>query len=205
MRDNNPQGQISNSSRGRPREFDEDEVMTALLDLFWNQGYDGTSLNDIMTATGLKKGSLYTLFGSKRNMYIRALMRYDRDYVAKTCVMLRDKSSGPAAGRLDEFLSLPMTALYLGNDQRGCFLCNAAAEMAAHDPDMRGFIKSCYEAMTKALTQTIKDAKATLTAEQAEGRAAMLMTVYSGLRIMARSGSPRAYMDSAKNAALDLI
>jgi len=181
-----------NNSRGRPREFNEDDVMTALLDLFWDKGYEGTSLSDIMQATGLKKGSLYSLFGGKRDMYLKALTRYDRDYVAAVCNMLKDKDAGSAAQR------------HRHKDQRGCFLCNASAEMAAHDAEMGRFIRECYEDMTRALAGAIKEARPDYSEDAATAQSRVLMTVYSGLRIMARSGLALDFMEAAKAAALDL-
>ena len=70
MSDKNDGAETGDISRGRPREYNEDNVMSALLGLFWDKGYEATSLSDIMTATGLRKGSLYSLFGGKRDMYL---------------------------------------------------------------------------------------------------------------------------------------
>ena len=63
---------------GRPREFDEADVLAKIMSLFWERGYEGTGLSDIMNATGLQKGSLYKAFGSKQDMYVRALTHYER-------------------------------------------------------------------------------------------------------------------------------
>lgn len=205
MREQDIMAENPEPMRGRPREFSEEAVMTALLDLFWGQGYEGTSLNDIMQATGLKKGSLYSLFGGKRDMYLKALRRYDRDYAAQACHMLKDNAQGSPAQRLDKFLSLPIEAAYGQNDQRGCFLCNASAEMAAHDAEMGQFIKASYESMIAALTVPLKALLPPLSADKIQSRAAMILSVYSGLRIMSRSGLAKDMMIEAKTAALDFI
>ncbi|WP_456677935.1 TetR/AcrR family transcriptional regulator [Bradyrhizobium sp. RDM12] len=60
------------SDMSRPREFDETEVMDKALELFWRQGYEGTSLNDLLDATGLTKSSLYAAFGSKEDLFHRS-------------------------------------------------------------------------------------------------------------------------------------
>jgi TetR/AcrR family transcriptional repressor of nem operon len=63
-------------SMGRPREFDIAEATDKAMLSFWRSGYGGTSLSDLMAATGLEKGSLYKAFGSKEEIYLAALDRY---------------------------------------------------------------------------------------------------------------------------------
>ena len=63
---------------GRPREFDEEEALTKILDVFWAHGFSGTSMRDLVDATGLKKGSLYAAFGDKHTIYMKALALYDK-------------------------------------------------------------------------------------------------------------------------------
>src|SRR5258707_15488421 len=60
----------------RPRSFDEEEVLRAARDQFWTLGYAATSLDDLMAATGLGKGSLYGAFGSKRELFLRIVDEY---------------------------------------------------------------------------------------------------------------------------------
>ncbi len=64
------------SCMGRPREFDIDEVTDQAMRAFWRGGYGGTSLSDLMAATGLEKGSLYKAFGCKEQLFLAALDRY---------------------------------------------------------------------------------------------------------------------------------
>ena len=66
-------GTTENRSVGRPREFDEDAVLTAAMDAFWRQGYEATSLSDLCACTGLHKGSLYQAFGGKHELFMKSL------------------------------------------------------------------------------------------------------------------------------------
>jgi TetR/AcrR family transcriptional repressor of nem operon len=68
---------------GRPRGFDEEEVVRAAVTLFARRSYDGTSVDDLVTNLGVHRGSLYKTFGSKRGLYLRALHRHiDHDVAA---------------------------------------------------------------------------------------------------------------------------
>ncbi|MFD0503442.1 TetR/AcrR family transcriptional regulator [Streptomyces chiangmaiensis] len=67
------------SRRGRPRSFDLDVVTAAALRTLWTKGYETTSIEDLVQATGLAPSSLYAAFGSKQGVLEAALARYDRD------------------------------------------------------------------------------------------------------------------------------
>jgi len=68
---------------GRPRGFDEEEVVRSAVALFARRSYDGTSVDDLVTQLGVHRGSLYKTFGSKRGLYLRALRRHiDHDVAA---------------------------------------------------------------------------------------------------------------------------
>jgi AcrR family transcriptional regulator len=61
---------------GRQREFDEQVAMDAAMEVFWSNGYSGTSLSDLTDAMGINKPSLYAAFGNKEALFIRALDHY---------------------------------------------------------------------------------------------------------------------------------
>jgi TetR/AcrR family transcriptional regulator, transcriptional repressor for nem operon len=65
---------------GRPREFDEARVIGKSKELFASQGYHGTSLDDLVKATGLLRGSIYKAFGSKRNLFETSLLTLRDDF-----------------------------------------------------------------------------------------------------------------------------
>ncbi len=62
---------------GRPREFDTEEALERALDLFWRQGYEGTSLSDLTRALGITRASLYAAFGNKESLFRLVLDRYE--------------------------------------------------------------------------------------------------------------------------------
>jgi len=68
--------QQSRSGRGRPREFDQEKALEQALELFWRQGYEGTSIADLRNAIGITAPSLYAAFGSKEELYGRVLEHY---------------------------------------------------------------------------------------------------------------------------------
>ena len=62
----------------RPKSFDEDAVLDQAVELFWDRGYEGTSLADLEAHLGLGRQSLYNAFGDKHTLFLKALDRYRR-------------------------------------------------------------------------------------------------------------------------------
>lgn len=117
---------------GRHRTFDEREVVDAVSAAFWDHGYAATSLDDIMKASGLGKGSLYAAFGDKYGLFRRVFDTY--------CVTVtqgvRDALAGPDETALQRLESLIRDAADRREGslpQRACFLAKTTAELAARD------------------------------------------------------------------------
>ncbi len=194
--------ELKETGPGRPREFDEDDVLSKITDVFWNQGYEGTGLSDIMKATGLKKGSLYAAFGNKQSMYHKAIQYYEQDVVAKGCAMLRGE--GDPAERLTMFLNMPIVDAHDAQDFRGCFLCNAATEQAPDDPGAASLIAQGFDRLENALTYLMSEMHPENAAKDTRSIAQTLITLYAGLRVMGRAGATRERMESARDSGLKL-
>src|SRR6476619_3382915 len=65
---------------GRPREFEPDEVLETVMELFWEHGYDGVSISDLTDATGITRRSLYDTFGSNEDLFLLAVEHYVADH-----------------------------------------------------------------------------------------------------------------------------
>ncbi|MGW3569723.1 TetR/AcrR family transcriptional regulator [Streptomyces sp. NPDC000941] len=102
-------------------------------DRFWTAGYTATSINDLLDATGLSRGSLYGAFGDKHQLFLRALDAYCAGTVAAVRADLDGDEPG-AATRLATHMR--HVADSCGNSTRGCFLAKSTAELAASDPEV---------------------------------------------------------------------
>ncbi len=193
MREHNP--------RGRPREFDEDEALAKVMDVFWAQGFEGTSLTDLTAATGLKRGSLYAAYGDKRAMYIRALAHYDRTAIDAAVRALT--GTGSAETRIGAFLQSAVDAVVVHGDRRGCFLCNASIDQAALNPQAERSVRAGLGRLGRALEAALSELTATSIKERRQTAAAQhLLSVYFGLRVLARGGQPVAALRDAKAVAI---
>lgn len=188
---------------GRPREFDETTALQAIMSLFWSKGYEGTSLADIMTATGLNKGSLYAAFGDKRSMYLKAFAHYDREVVHAAAAALRQP--GDPGQRIYAFLSAPVDALAQSKERRGCFLCNASADQAGLDADTAKAVREGFNRLNAALVATLQDLSPKQGQDAYARRARSLLAVYIGLQLMARSGLDPKQLTETRDDALKTL
>ena len=91
------------SSAGRPREFDPDAFLNTALNCFWQNGYQATSMADLMKATGLASASIYKLYPDKRAIYLAALQRYMDEGTLRTKKRTAEMSQEDALREMLEF------------------------------------------------------------------------------------------------------
>ena len=109
--------------------------MTQIMDLFWEKGFEGTSMDDLVKTTGLNKGSLYTCFGNKEEIFKMALERYSG---ARASALRQDESAIEA---LRNFYSFIISEADLPKKKRrGCFLFNSCLEFGNKSANLTPFV-----------------------------------------------------------------
>lgn len=189
---------------GRPREFDPDETLAKIMQLFWENGYEATGLSNIMEATGLGKASLYKAFGNKHAMYLKALDHYEGLMVDAAVTVLRSENMPPLE-RIDAFLSSPVIAVRDHEDRRGCFLCNAAADRASLDPEISAKVQLGYAKMRRAISAALSEAFPQMPPDTLVVRAELILTAYSGVRVMSRAGQSADLMLATKDEVIRIL
>jgi TetR/AcrR family transcriptional regulator, transcriptional repressor for nem operon len=131
-------GKVSLTKRGagmaRPREFDERAVLEAAVLCFWKQGYEATSVRDLVEHTGIAAASLYNAFGDKRALYEKALDHYVEVSIADR---IRRCQSLPPLRALEAFFGEIVKRSLNDRDRKGCMLVNAALDGPPQDPAFR--------------------------------------------------------------------
>ena len=120
----------------RPREFDTEEALEKALQVFWAKGYEAASLCDLIGAMGISKSSFYEAFGSKRDLFLATLDRYNEHEAGRHARDLIEGAESVRAGIAAVF-ERQIEVMAGQGDRRGCFLNNCAVEMAPHDPAVR--------------------------------------------------------------------
>lgn len=188
----------------RPREFDQDKVLKALKDVFWENGYEGTSYSDIIKVTGLQKGSLYAAFGDKRSLYQHALAKYDSDELSAGIKMLRDESRS-GLKRLTMLMQSVVDNAETEQGRWGCLLCNAAIDQAPFDKGVEGSVTASMNRFREAIEFALKDLPSYSRAPKVrKSKAAALLSGYFGLRVLLKAGMPKTALQMAAKDYLRL-
>src|SRR5215475_2794057 len=123
--------------RGRPRAYDPQTAIARAAERFWKAGYAGTSLDDLVEATGMNRPSLYAAFGDKRDLYLKTLEYYREESRALGREALADDP--PLRAFLKRVYDQALD-LYLAGGPRGCYTIGTAATVAAVDEKVRDFL-----------------------------------------------------------------
>ncbi|MFJ8472637.1 TetR/AcrR family transcriptional regulator [Kitasatospora sp. NPDC094011] len=185
----------------RTKEFDPDAALQAALELFWRRGYEATSMTDLVQGLGIARASIYATFGSKRELYLRALERYSEQQDPDRLADL--SQPGPV---LPAVRALVRRYAQAGEEdrRRGCFITNTAVELAPHDPGAARRVEASFDHLETSLTAALLRAEAQ--GELPVGRepralARMLVVLLQGIRVVGKTadGAPRV-RDAAEQA-----
>jgi TetR/AcrR family transcriptional repressor of nem operon len=190
--------------RGRPCEFDSEKVLDDVVELFWEKGYAATSVADVAEATGLSKSSLYNSFGSKDDLFERALRRYVDSRQRAITQVLRDGSQG--LDDVADFIGSIRHEIRAG-DHRGCLAVNSSTELGLRETSIAA-IGTLYRAeMRDGLVSAL--GRAVDLGEMSEGdveaRANVLLSVMLGLAVIVRSGAPDDEVETHLQAAESVV
>lgn len=177
----------------RAKGYDETEVLDRAARVFWACGYEGTSMSDVVEATGLHRGSLYAAFDDKRGLFLESLRHFDRVYRADFLDEIARRHTGKDAvvGAFQGVCQL----VAQGDTPGGCLLVNTALELSPHDPEVRDFIDARLREVEDFFFTQIEAAKRAgtmLETVSSRQTAQALLGLFLGLRVLTRTGPNEA-------------
>ncbi|MFG2616776.1 TetR/AcrR family transcriptional regulator [Streptomyces sp. NPDC048507] len=191
----------------RTKEFDPDAVLQSALELFWRRGYEATSIADLVEHLGIGRASIYATFGSKHELYLRALDRYAE---SGDPLLLDDLSRpGPALPGVRALVRRFAAEAASPADRRdGCFVTNTAAELASRDPAAARRVETSWDRLETLLHAALVRARAQ--GELPAGRdpralARLLLVVLQGVRVVGKASDDPARVRDAAEQALALL
>jgi TetR/AcrR family transcriptional repressor of nem operon len=187
---------------GRVRGFDVEEALDVALELFWQQGYEGTPIQALCRAMGLQPGSVYAAFGSKRDLFVAALRRYVETVSAEAVDRINGASSGLQG--LREYFGHLVDAMVDGKRARGCLVTNSLVEFAARDAELAGMFQLHLARLQTSFAAALARARAEGELRPGAGpdSAGMLVAVVQGMNVMAKSRPGRRALQDVVDATL---
>jgi TetR/AcrR family transcriptional regulator, transcriptional repressor for nem operon len=190
---------------GRPKQFDPSSAVAAATDLFWRQGYGGTTPADLTGELGIGKGSLYHAFASKHALFERALRRYGDERVARLLEVL--DRPGPVRARIQAALERLASPENAELRQRGCLAVNTASELGPDDSAI-AIVRGVFDRMERAFQAAIEVGQASGELDQeldARATASLLLAVILGMTVIARAGDRGGRLKRIVRAAMAVL
>ena len=189
---------------GRSKEFDENIVLQKAMELFWEQGYEKTSMSDLVEHMGIHRKSLYDTFGDKHALYLKAIDRYSEYSTGKL------KSETLRAKTAKQAIQYTFDYIIEGNEDRhlGCFFVNAATEMAPRDKEVKEKTEEAFVQTEHFLAEIIR--KGQQSGEfscdyNAESLAEFLHNTLLGIRVLIRASASKEKMHRIADFFLNFI
>jgi len=187
----------SSRKTGRPRAFDEDKAVETAMRLFWRHGYEGVGMNELTKAIGVAPPSLYGVFGSKANLYRRALDRYSQAF------SLIDRSAVQQADSLPEAVRrLLVAAVDTVTSVEGERSCMVSSGMLCTHPDHHELASELAQRRDRIRQDIASVLAPWVEGSQLAATARHLAAVLQGFSIQARDGASReALLETAEHIA----
>ena len=179
-------------SRGRPRGFEEDAALDQAMLAFWRNGYQNTSLDDLVHATRASRASLYRVFGDKRAIFEKALARYGKSFSTRVTQALDSEKTGRE--RLADLMSVSADRLTSSKTPPGCLRCTSTLEMKGIDTSLDRVLRKANALFQKNIETLIKRAidDGEIPGDRLKPLALFYTGVFNGMVTLAQSGASRS-------------
>jgi TetR/AcrR family transcriptional regulator, transcriptional repressor for nem operon len=140
----------------RPKTFSENDALEKALDVFWQRGYQGVGLTELLAEMGIARQSLYDTFGNKRQLFIKTIEHYRNTRLASALALL-ERDGSPTQNvkdvvRFFEHLALDKRA-------RGCLVANSLVEVGSLDPEIRELLAQTLGLLENGIAKALRRAR----------------------------------------------
>ena len=190
----------------RPKEFNPDDAIEKAMQVFWHKGYEATSMEDLLIAMDLNRGSLYDTFGDKRQLFLKVMDRYCTTFVGPKFSLL--DQPGPALPTLRRFIIGMIKGGLADPQRRGCFISNTVMELSPHEKEIAGRLRQALKIAEDTFFKVLARAK-----QQGELRedkdpralARFLTTMMQGTIVMIKAGASADTVKQTAETALSIL
>lgn len=186
----------------RPRQFDRDQALLQAIRVFCDKGFAAASTEELMTAMGLSRQSMYNAFGDKRQLYVQAMQQYQANSVSDLIWRL-SKDATPLESLRGTLLSFASRAEREGTS--GCMGVNAICEFGLSDDELNQLCDSGYRTLRAAFERTLRQAvdQQQIAADtEIAGACDFLLSTLNGMKVSAKAGASTAQLEAVAGFAI---
>jgi len=190
----------------RNRQFDETQALVAAMRVFWEKGYEGTSIQDLEDAMGLKRTSIYNAFGNKRALFERVMACYKESVMA---ALFADMDSAPDIREgIRRLLNGALNIHFDAGNPGGCLVVLSLLESGQHDAQSQAALQQTIHDLKQALQSRLTRAKKA--GELAAGldtavTATTIATTMTGMMVMGKANFTQAALKKTINQVIGLL
>ncbi len=190
----------------RPKNFEKEEVLKKVMMLFWEKGYEATSIQDLVVHTGVNKQSLYDTFGDKQTLYFSALSAYRTENECNLDQLFAANVSTRMA--LEKLFENVIAEAVVDSNRKGCFMNNATVELSSQNEKIGRFCFDNMNSMEKTLANLIEKGQANGEVSEsldAKVIAAFLFTAINGLRAVSKITQDKLKLEEIVKTTLSVL
>ncbi|AET58904.1 transcriptional regulator [Paenibacillus terrae HPL-003] len=187
----------------RPKEFEVNEVLDKAIQLFWAQGYEKTSMQELVDFMGIHRRSIYDTFGDKHALFMKSLERYEAKQTQKINFMVeRQKSVKELIRAMFE------STLRNEGEPLGCFIVNSGVELGVLDPEVAHLVEESYSKTEELLAKLILEGQQTgeiKTNLEPKAISHYLMNAWLGLRTLVKTRTDQQKLTDIIDTTLAIL
>jgi AcrR family transcriptional regulator len=195
---------VPRKPRGRPRSFDRDAALDAAMQVFWEKGYEATSISDLTEVMGINPPSLYAAFGDKERLFMEAIERYAQAR-GTSCPYCEEPTAREAIERLLTFMATELTET---QHPRGCLMMMAAVTSSNTSTQLQKALADMRTGSRDRMKERIKRGVAdgdVPAGTDAGGLADFYSSVMTGMSMQARDGATRKSLLGTVERAMSIF
>ncbi|UUX51468.1 TetR/AcrR family transcriptional regulator [Nisaea acidiphila] len=190
----------------RQKEFDRAEVLENAMRAFWRRGYEATSVQDLVEATGINRGSMYDTFGDKRGLFQAAVQHYITNVSAERLKVVAETDDALAGIRtyFDRLIDFSVG----DGRELGCLITNSVVELAPHDEVIGETLRKSFARVEDTFYRALLRAQQAgdlTTGQDIRALARFLTATVNGVRVFARADADATTLRDVIDSALSVI
>lgn len=181
------------------KKFDIDETLERAMQVFWRNGYEATSMQDLVKHMGINPGSIYDTYGNKYALFVQALRYFEKQAQRQRAQCCNEKS--PREAIIAVFSNI-VDAACKDDNYCGCFMVNTALEIAPHNAEIAKIVSKSMIGTEKYFRDQIKKAQQLgeiATTVHAANTARTLLSLITGMQVFSRVRPDRALLTNIVN------